>query len=666
MKKKIKFVSLFQASATNSKSAQLSFNQFLTSFKITLLIFLLLNMQTAHAQWYNLNNVNAKTVEAYNKIVNRMSEGYVKEAIPVLQKIILLDTNFLDAQLSLAGAYGEIKNYNSAVFWYEKVKQKDDLYFQPYNLPYSINLAGQGKFNDALQAVNQFLSIQNINERLIKSAEYRKKCYEFAVDYQKKYPQNNYVFTPQNLGDSVNSSHSEYYPSLSIDDSLLVFTRRGEGIREDFFESNMRSNTFSPSTKINGTINNQPSKGAITVSADGTWLIFAGNFQNGFGDFDLYISYLTDDGWSEPENLGPNINTEFWESSPSLSPDNRVLYFSSDRSGGYGGRDLYYSIRQKNGHWGAAINMGSQINTVGDEMAPYIHADNQTLYFTSNGLQGYGGTDLFLCRKDSLGNWGKPQNLGYPVNTIENEGSICISADGATAYYASDRTDSRGGLDLYKFILREDIRPHKTFYVKGTVFDAVTQKGIPCSVDLIENNTNQPLMHLQTGETGKYFVPLPAGNNYTFTVNRKGYLLYSDLYLLADKPADSTYEKNIPLQPLSVNASVRLKNIQFPVNSYELLPVSKIELDKLVELMKDNPTLHIQVNGHTDSTGTNEINLALSKNRAKAVAQYLVDNGIEAVRLAYKGFGATQPIAANTTEEGKALNRRTEIVVTQL
>lgn len=620
-----------------------------------------------NAQSYSINNVNAKTVIAYNKVVERMTEGYAKEAIPVLHKIILLDTNFLDAQLSLAGAYGEIKDYDSSVLWYEKVKQKDPVYFLPYNLPYSINLAGQGRFNDALQAVNNFLAIPNLVPSIIKSGEYRKKCYEFALDYQKNHSSTNYIFTPQNLGDSVNSPQSEYYPSLSVDDSLLVFTRRSsDKFGEDFMESDIHNNNFSQSKKIPGDINLQPSKGAITVSADGTWLIFAGNFKNGFGDFDLYISYLTDDGWSEPENLGPNINTEFWESSPSLSPDNQILYFSSDRSGGYGGKDLYYSVRQKNGHWGPAINMGPNINTVGDEMAPYIHADNQTLYFTSNGLPGYGGTDLFVCRKDSTGNWGKPENLGYPINTIENEGSICISADGNTAYYASDRADTRGGLDLYKFILREDIRPHKTFYVKGTVFDDATKKGIPCIIDLIENNTNRPLMHLQTNETGKYFVPLPAGNNYTFTVNRKGYLLYSELYSLAAQPADSVYEKDIPLQPLSINASVRLKNIQFPVNSFELLPVSKIELDKLVELMKDNPTLHIQINGHTDNTGSNEINLALSKNRAKAVAQYLVDNGIEVTRLTYKGFGATQPVATNLTEEGKALNRRTEIVVTAL
>lgn len=596
-----------------------------------------------------------------------MTEGYAKEAIPVLHKIISLDTNFLDAQLSLAGAYGEIKNYDSSSLWYEKVKQKDPVYFQPYNLPYSINLAGQGKFNAALQAVNNFLAIPGLIPSIIKSGEYRKRCYAFAVDYQKNHSSVNYTFTPQNLGDSVNSPQSEYYPSLSVDDSLLVFTRRSsDRFGEDFMESNIHNNNFSQSKKISGDINLQPSKGAITVSADGTWLIFAGNFKNGFGDFDLYISYLTDDGWSEPENLGPNINTEFWESSPSLSPDNQVLYFSSNRSGGYGGKDLYYSIRQKNGHWGPAINMGPNINTAGDEMAPYIHADNQTLYFTSDGLPGYGGTDLFVCRKDSAGNWSKPENLGYPINTIENEGSICISADGTTAYYASDRADTRGGLDLYKFVLREDIRPHKTFYVKGTVFDIATKKGIPCSVDLIENNTSKPLMHLQTDETGKYFVPLPSGNNYTFTVNRKGYLFYSDLYSLAGKPADSTYLKDILLQPLTVNASIQLKNIQFSVNSYELLPVSKIELDKLVELMKDNPTLHIQINGHTDNTGTDEVNLALSKNRAKAVAQYLVDNNVEVTRLAYKGFGATQPVASNLTDEGKALNRRTEIVVTAL
>lgn len=192
---------------------------------------------------------------------------------------------------------------------------------------------------------------------------------------------------------------SEYYPSVTIDDSLLVFTRRGEGYREDFMQSKIVNNEYQPATVINGDINIEPSKGAITVSADGEWMIFAGNFgkRKGFGDFDLYISLYTPDGWSEPENLGSNINTEFWESSPSLSPDKRVLYFSSNRYDGYGGRDLYYSVRMSNGKFGPAMNMGDSINTTGDELAPYIHADNQTLFLPVMDIQVMVELICMLC-----------------------------------------------------------------------------------------------------------------------------------------------------------------------------------------------------------------------------------------------------------------------------
>ena len=621
---------------------------------------------TAQSQTYQPDHVNAKAIAMYEKAMQQLSDGMIKDAVPFLLRSVALDSNYLDAYLSLAGVYGELKNYSKSVEWYEKVKSKDSNYFKIYNLPYSINLAGLGRFEEALNAVNIFLSIPNISERSLKSASYRKRCFEFAVDYKSKHPVSDYAFAPVNMGDSINSEKSEYYPSVTFDDSLLVFTKRGEGFREDFMQSTLRNGVFSKATLINGDINNEPSKGAITVSSDGDWLIFAGNFHRGYGDFDLYISYATPQGWSEPENLGPNINSGYWDSSPCLSPDNRVLYFSSNRPGGIGGKDLYMSNRLANGKWGPAINMGPFINTIGDETAPYMHADNQSFYFTSDGLPGYGGTDLFICRRDANGDFSKPENLGYPINTIENEGSICISSNGLTAYYASDRADTRGGLDLYTFSLREDIRPHKTLFVKGKVFDAKTNKGLPCAVELIDNSNNKALMRIQTDELGKYYIPLPSGKDYTFTVNRKGYLFYSELYELSKKQSDSTYQKDIALQPVELNTITAFKNIQFQTNSYQLLPVSLIELDKLLQVLNDNPAVKIQINGHTDNTGKESDNLILSTNRAKSVVDYLVSKGIDLKRLSFKGYGSSKPLADNVSEEGRSKNRRTEFEITGL
>ncbi|HYK46545.1 MAG TPA: OmpA family protein [Parafilimonas sp.] len=634
--------------------------------KYVLLISVLVT-EFLQAQTYDPEKVNKKATDTYAKAIELLQNDARREVIPVLKQAIQYDDRFVDAYLSLGGVYGELKDYANSVANYEKALSIDSAYSRFYLLPYSINLAGMGRFDDALHAVNNFLSIPNLNDKSRKSATYRKSCYEFAVQYASTHSNSNYDFAPANLGDNINSPESEYYPSFTIDDSILVFTRRGEGIREDFVESILTPTGYSKAEVIKGDINVEPSKGGINISQDGEWLLFAGNFAGkGFGDFDLYISYDTPTGWSEPIDLGGNINTEFWESSPSLSPDKNALYFSSNRPGGYGGKDLYVSYRLPNGKWSPAENMGSEVNTAGDEIAPFIHADNRTLYYTSNGLPGYGGTDIYMMRRVAEKKWSKPEDLGYPINTIENEGSLFVASDGMTAYYASDRSDTKGFLDLYKFTLRPEARPVKTLYVKGYVKDSETEKGLPCAVELSADSSQELLSRVQTDETGFYFITLPVGKNYTFTVNRKGYLFYSDVFPLADKPGDSVYVKDISLQPIELNASVTMKNIQFPVNSFELEPVSVIELNKLIQLMNDNPSIHIQIKGHTDNTGTEADNLKLSDNRAKAVVDFLVSKGVDAKRLSWKGFGETQPLTSNSTEEGKAINRRTEFVITGL
>lgn len=626
----------------------------------TLLAFLLCtSISNGFSQVYDPEHVNKKAVLIYEKALDMLGDAQTREAVPMLLDAIKADSNFVDAYLSLAGAMGQLKKYNESVRLYEKARQKDSSYFVIYNLPYSINLAGLGRFEDALAAVNRFLLYPKLNERSIKSGRYRKRSYEFAIQYAATHPNGDYHFAPVNLGDSVNSAFSEYYPSVTVTDSLLVFTRKSDHGREDFMESRVTKNGFGTSKLIDGQINEETNKGALSVSQDGEWMVFAGQFMDQpHPSFDIYMSYYTPQGWSAPQNLGDNINTDFYESGPTLSPDKRALYFVSNRPGGYGGRDLYVSYRMPNGKWGPAQNMGPDINSAGDEQAPFIHADNQTLYYTSDGLPGYGGSDIFVVRKGINGEWGKPENLGYPINTIENEGSLAVSADGLTAYYASDRSDTRGELDLYKFTLREDIKPNRTLYVKGKVIDKKTNKPIPSSVELTDNNNNA-LMKVQTDELGEYFITLPTGKDYTFTVNRKGYLFYSELYSLNKKEADSVYEKNIYLQPVELNAVTTFNNIEFATNSYELPHAGIVELGKLLQLLTDNPSVKVEIAGHTDNTGNAEDNMKLSANRAKAIVDYLTAKGIAASRLTYKGCGATQPVADNNTESGRARNRRT-------
>ncbi len=629
------------------------------------LLILLLFFSLAIQAQYNPAKVSKKAFQLYQKAMGLAQTDELQASIETLQQAVRIDSNYEEAYLSIAGMYGSFKNYQAAVDNYEKAKAIDSNFFIDYNLPYSIDLAGIGQFDKALQAVTTFLTVTNLNERSRKAGEYRLKSYKFALDYAAAHPAAaGYKCEFRNMGDSINTDVSEYYPTISLDGNTLIFTRRVNSRNEDFYQSTRVNGVWSKAKSLPGNINTNFNEAAQSVSLDGQWLIFNGcQFPEGMGSCDLYISYLTPDGWSAPENLGDSINSEFWEAGPSLSPDKKDLYFSSSRPEGYGGMDIYVSHRLLNGRWSRAENLGPNINTAGDEGTPFIHADNQTLYFNSTGHPGYGLNDLFVSRKDADGNWGKPVNLGYPINTIDDQGTLVVAADGKTAYYASDRADTRGGLDLYSFELRDEIRPAQTLWVKGKVFDKSSNKGLPSSVLLTDLSTRAVISQLQTDETGNYLITLPKGKDYAFNVNRKGYLFFSENFPLSQHQGDTAYNIDIPLQPIEANAAIVLKNIFFDPNKYELKPESQVELDKIVQLLKDNPTVKIQINGHTDNSGKAADNITLSGNRARSVTTYLVSNGINAARLSFKGFGDTQPVASNATAEGRAQNRRTELKV---
>ena len=630
------------------------------------MITFLLTGVLINAQEYDPSKVNKKAKALYDQALELATNDQLAEAIPLLKKAINTDKKYLDAYLSLAGVYGQMKDYGNSVLYYEKSFALDSGYTIEYKLPYSINLAGSGQFKKALLAINELLDKNPPrNSQSFKAAEYRKRCYQFAVDYAARKKTDQYVFTPVNAGDAINTTEPEYFPSLTIDGKELVFTRVLGRRNEDFFNTKKNEQgQWEPSGPMAGSVNTPFNEGAQNISQDGQWLVFtACNRPDGFGSCDLYISYLDERGWSEAMNLGNRINTDQWESQPCLSPDKRDLYFASRRPGGLGGSDIYVSHLQPNGKWGEPENLGPGINTPGDEQSPFIHADNQTLYFVSNYWPGYGNDDLFLARRGPGGDWSKPENLGYPINTINNDATLFITADGKTAYYASDRADGKGSLDIYSFELREDVRPIRTLWVTGQVFDANTKKGLPSLVELTDVATGTVLSQLQTDERGHYLVTLPLGKIYAFNVNRKGYLFYSDHFNMSGNQADSTYRKDIPLQPIEVNASFVLNNIFFPVNEFSLQPESRTELDRLVKLLEENPGIRIEISGHTDNVGKPGDNLVLSNNRADAVKKYLISKGIAETRLLAKGYGETRPVAENNTEAGRAKNRRTEVKV---
>ncbi len=633
-------------------------------FKTCFLLLAYFSCHISHAQWYDPDKVNKKANALNEQAYGEAQERNFTAAIKHLNEAIVIEPKFVDAYLSLSNIHSELKDYPTAITDFQTAMRMDSIYSKTFLLPYSITLAGAGRFQQALDAVNEFLSNPKLNERSIKAGNYRKSTYTFALEYEKEHPAKDYVFAPKNLGENINTANLEYFPSLTIDGSKMIFTRRVKS-DEDFYESDLTNGNWSEAKPIEGRVNTNLNEGAQNISQDGLLLVFTGcNYPEGAGSCDLYYSAKTNTGWSEPQNIGTTINTEFWESSPSLSPDKKDLYFSSNRPGGFGGKDIWVSHRTASGKWGEPENLGPEINTSADEGCPFMHADNRTLYFNSNGHAGYGSTDLFLSRKAGDGSWSKPENLGYPINTIDDEGSLIVAADGKTAYYASDRgTDNKGGLDIYTFQLREDIRPIKTLWVKGRVFNKKTKEGLPSAVELTDINSHNLISKIQTDEDGNYLVTLPVGASYAFNVNRKGYLFYSDNFSLTAPSEDAAFVKDIPLQPIEAGAVIVLKNIFFDTKDFNLKPASAGELDNVVKLLNENPNLKIQISGHTDNVGQQKDNLLLSDNRAKAVVTYLVSKGVDTKRLSYKGFGADKPIADNSTENGRAQNRRTELSV---
>lgn len=630
-----------------------------------LLLILFCYVQPLKAQWYDADKIDHNALTIYTLANNKARAGEYTTAIQMINEALKKEPRFVDAYLSLAGIYGDLKNYSLAVTNFSKAIELDSVYTKYYLLPYSIDLAGCGKFSEALNAINNFLNNPSINERSRKAGEFRKKTYEFAVAYAHKYESQPYNFTPENLGDSINSADNEYFPSLTVDGLTITLTRKIKG-NEDIYISHKHNGIWGLAMPLPGNINSSGfNEGAQNISQDGTWMIFTGcNFPKGLGSCDLYISFLTKNGWSEPKNLGPNVNSEFWESTPSLSPDKRDLYFSANVPGGFGGKDIWVCHRDDNGKWQEPENLGATINTDADESTPFIHADNQTLYFNSNGLPGYSEKpDLFMSKKMPDGKWSIPENLGYPINTIDDEGSMVVASDGKTAYYSSDKSDSKGGLDIYSFTLPEHLRAMRTLWTKGKVYDSLTHEGLPSTVVLTDIATKTIISRLQTDEDGNYLVTLPVGKDYAFNVQRKGYLFYSENFNINATSKDSIFQRDIPLQPLVKNAAIVLKNIFFDTKKADLKSESLIELNNVITLMNENPNLKIRITGFTDNVGSMQDNLALSKNRAISVVNYLISKSIDKSRLQYSGLGASHPITPNDSEYGRSLNRRTELTV---
>jgi outer membrane protein OmpA-like peptidoglycan-associated protein len=468
-----------------------------------------------------------------------------------------------------------------------------------------------------------------------------------------------------NVGDSVNTADAEYFPSITVQDSLFLFMRRINFKREDFYTSTLIKNKFSKASALSDDLNIEEKKGSMSLTQDLNTLYYAADYnEKGYGRYDIYKVTKTKKGWSEPKNVGKNINSDYWDSAPSIAPDGQALYFCSNRTGGYGGIDIYVAYKNEKGFWEEAVNMGPTINTTGDEQAPFIHADNKTLYFSSNGWPGFGGSDLFVIRKKIDGNWSSPMNLGYPINTFDNEGSIAVAGNGFEGYIASDRADSRGSLDIYKVILALNTRPNKTFYVNGFIADAVTKKPIAGELVLINTNEETNTMQIKVDSNGNFILGLPYLDSIGIRVNSEGHEFASTILSLENINSLSGSTLHFYLAPIVKTFTKNFNNIFFEINNAKLNKKSFVELDALTTYLQSAPTALILIEGHTDNRGDSVQNKLLSLKRANTIATYLISKGVDNNRIKTIGLGGSQPISDNATEEGRIKNRRSSFTIT--
>lgn len=476
----------------------------------------------------------------------------------------------------------------------------------------------------------------------------------------------------ENLGASVNSEFAEYSPHVTADESQLFFTGRRKDTNgggraevdgkyyEDIYMCTRGADGKWLAAKNLGTpLNSNMNDATSGLSSDGhTLFVFKGDEGNG----DIFVSTLGSKGWAPPSSLGKNVNTNDHESSASLSPDGNTLFFVSDRKGGLGLRDIYYcKYDEKKKAWGDAVNIGAPVNTPYDEEGVWMHPDGKALYFSSKGNGTMGGYDIFYSRNES-GKWADPVNVGYPINSADDDVFIEMSANGLTLYFASFKRDGMGEKDIYTATYTEQtLSTAKVALYKGFVFDEVSKLPVSASIELVDLEKNEPIGKFNTdASTGKFLVSLPAGKNYGAVIQADGYLFSSDNFNIPDTADYNEYNKDIYLKPVAAGSAIVLNNIFFETAKWDLKNQSANEMQRLVGFLNANSKMRIEIAGHTDNVGNEDGNQKLSENRAKAVVDYLKSMGVDASRLTYKGYGEAQPVTTNDTAEGRALNRRTE------
>ena len=583
----------------------------------------------------------------------------------------------------------EQSNYAKALFLYGQLKMEKEEFEHAQDLLikgisvcplYSeeiywlvASMAFEGRnYDRAAHYYESYLRFFGLNEEKRALAQerwdesrYLKDMYEMPVPYK-----------PQSVP-GISTKDDEYLPILSPDNDIALFTRRrvkqevgmlrAETVEEFVISYIDEGGLFNQGELMPYPFNLHDNEGGASLTIDNNELfITICEPVNGYNNCDIYYTARKDSFWSPLRRLLYPVNkSDSWESQPTISADGNTLLFTSIRPGGKGGADIYSVSRTENGSWGDLQSLS--FNTLGDEKSPFLHPDNQTLYFSSNGYRGLGGLDIFYVKKDTSGNWGEPQNIGYPINSEADDLGLFVSTDVKTAYFASNYLVGKGGWDIFLFPLGKEARPERVLFLKGDVLDEFGDPLIASSVEIISIKDKSAIEIDVDHETGRYVaaVVLDKDEDVIVTVKDDFYAFNSQYVSATDEGFESPGKLDFDMKEIQQGEAFCINNIYFETDSFSLNQQAKHVLSIFVRFLQNRKDLKIAIHGHTDSSGDDAANLLLSKLRAKSVHDFLISSGVSSVRLSYEGFGEQKPLETNMSEEGRSQNRRTEFYIVE-
>ncbi|MEI6765107.1 MAG: OmpA family protein [Bacteroidota bacterium] len=654
----------------------LKIGHFISGFVISFMFFAA-NAQDNESACPEL--ANKKAVKTYQKALDLFKDRKTAEAYPLFKEVTELDPTAANAYFFMGYINFKKQDYNLKAAEANLLKAVElcpDVDIYAYYFLGDI-YAGDEKWDLAVKYLSKFVKDA---EKVDNDADYNRagdllKWAKFYNDaYSKPVP-----FNPIYVK-GICTANDEILPFISPDGEVALYTRRLEMPpnrndlvpkpvwKEKFYESLRKDGSFDNGKEMPWPFNVFDNEGGATLTLLNDELYYTVGKYNmaNYLNCDIYYSHKDANGiWSEPEAV-PTINdAKTWEAMPSISSDGKTLYFVSDRPGGLGGYDIWRSRKNEAGEWKTPENLGPSINTKGNEKSPFIHSDSQTLYFSSDSddLMGMGGYDIYFSRMQPDGSWSKPVNIGYPINTKDDETSFFASANARTGYFASNKLKGPGGWDIYSFELYKEARAEEVAIIKGEVKDEGTNMPVNARIEIKNVETKKVTEIPVDTVTGKYAVAVIMKSDYIMTIKKPDYAYESKYISQGDPVFDEPVIIDFEIKPVEVGNSYRLNDVYFETNSFELSVETKLILDGFIEFLEENPAIKVSIQGHTDNVGNDEGNLKLSESRAKSVYEYLIQRSIDASRLSFQGFGETKPLVSNDTPEGRAKNRRTEFVI---